>query len=177
MPPLGDIKSIKQAIQDKDLFPLLNPLTSWDDYFLGMCDAVKNKSKDPKRRVGAVIINPNTNIILATGLNGFPRGVTDSDERMNDPELKDIYMVHGEENAIAAAAREGHPLEGSVLYCNCFVCHKCAKLIVQTGIQEVRVSVHTFMDEFNHHRADKLVHTLTILEEGGVAAIIMGSNN
>jgi hypothetical protein len=45
--------------------------------------------------------------------------------------------IHAEMNAITDAARGGHSIRGSTLYCNTFPCHNCAKHIVAAGISRV----------------------------------------
>ncbi|MER9295744.1 deaminase [Mesorhizobium sp. M0621] len=46
-------------------------------------------------------------------------------------------IVHAEMSAITDAARLGHALRESVLYCTTFPCHMCAKHIVAAGISKV----------------------------------------
>jgi hypothetical protein len=83
----------------------------WDHHFLRLCQDHARMSKDPSTRVGAVIVGPDGEIRSA-GFNGFPRGILDSDDRLNDRETKLKLMVHGEMNAILAAARVGTPVKG-----------------------------------------------------------------
>lgn len=110
----------------------------WDKYFFNLVDAVALKSKDPSSQVGAVIINPESNAILSTGWNGFPRGVGDSIIRYEDRDTKYKLIVHAEQNAILNAARHGIKLDGSTLYVSFHPCHVCATSIIQCGIKEVR---------------------------------------
>lgn len=56
----------------------------WDQYFMSLVYMTAMKSRDPRTKIGAVIVTPNrsTNIIptgnaiISTGYNGLPRGVT-----------------------------------------------------------------------------------------------------
>jgi dCMP deaminase len=84
---------------------------TWDDYFLGLCEAVAAKSKDTSTKVGAVVVRPNQSV-ASTGWNGFPRGVLDTAARYENRETKYRFVCHAEANAITSA-RE--PLEG----CTC----------------------------------------------------------
>ena len=52
----------------------------------------------------------------ASCFNGFPRGIADTEARLNNRDLKLKPIVHGEMNAILAAARVGIPLKGCTLY-------------------------------------------------------------
>lgn len=108
----------------------------WHEYFFSIADTVRQKSKDPRSKIGAVIVSPN-NSILSTGYNGFPRGVADTPERWSGTRKYD-YVVHAEENAILAAAFHGHALKDSTMYLVAFdppwPCKDCAQAIIQAGI-------------------------------------------
>ena len=45
----------------------------WDDYFLGICNAVATKSPCLSRQIGCLIVRDHS--ILSTGYNGPPRGI------------------------------------------------------------------------------------------------------
>lgn len=49
---------------------------NWDQYFMNLCYAVADKSKDRSTKVGCVVVGPNKEI-RTTGFNGLPRGVID----------------------------------------------------------------------------------------------------
>ena len=52
----------------------------YETYFMLMALLVKERSKDPKTQVGAVIVKNNR--LLSTGYNGTPKGLSD-DEIIN----------------------------------------------------------------------------------------------
>ena len=108
----------------------------WDEYMLGIADAVAKKSKDPNSKLGAVLVR--NNIVVATGFNGFPRGIDEGPERWVRP-TKYAYVSHAESNAINNAARLGIQTEGTGLYLSGFPgpCIECAKAIIQSGIIRV----------------------------------------
>lgn len=110
---------------------------TWDEYFLAIAEVVRTKSRDPHTQIGAVIVDDD-NQIVATGYNGFPRGVEYSDDRLQRPTKYD-YFEHAERNAIFAAARRGIPVKGCRLYLagKHFSCLDCARAIIQTGIRHV----------------------------------------
>jgi dCMP deaminase len=116
----------------------------WDDRFMRIAKEVSLWSKDPSTKIGAVIIHPPTRLIQSTGYNGFPRGVMDSEARLNDRAVKLMFICHAELNAILNAARCGVKIDGSTLYC-CGLppCTGCAKAIIQSGLH--RVVIETFM--------------------------------
>lgn len=107
---------------------------SWDEWFITLARAVAAKSKDPSTQVGAIIVRKDRTI-AAAGFNGFPRGITDTDERLNDRPTKYSLIIHGEMNAILTA-RE--PLKGYTLYTVPFMpCDRCFVHVIQAGIKRV----------------------------------------
>src|ERR1700722_18183411 len=90
-------------------------LDRWDRHFIDMALLCASMSKDPRTRVGAVIVGPDLEV-RSTGFNGFPRGVADTPERLQDKSTKLRLIVHAEVNAILNAARAGIPLKGCTLY-------------------------------------------------------------
>ncbi len=102
----------------------------WHVRFLDMANLAASWSKDPDRKVGAVIVDGNRRVV-AMGYNGFPRGVTDLKTRMKSVDEKLALSVHAELNAILNATTS---VAGCILYVNSFPCHECAKAIVQAGL-------------------------------------------
>jgi dCMP deaminase len=118
----------------------------WDRHFIGLALYHSRLSKDPSTRVGSVIVGPDREM-LSAGLNGFPRGIADTPERLNDRETKLQLMVHAEMNALLAAARIGMRLKGCILYLAATdnsgmvwggpPCTRCTVEIIQVGISEI----------------------------------------
>ena len=113
----------------------------WDDYFMSVAFLSAQRSKDPNKQVGAVIVGPDR-VIMGVGYNGFPRGCSDSDlpwakkSANGDPmETKYAYVCHAEMNAIMN--KNSQSLHGATLYVTMYPCNECAKLIIQSGIREV----------------------------------------
>lgn len=110
---------------------------SWTDYFLAMAHLVASKSKDPSTKVGCVVITEDK-VVAATGYNGLPRGVEDKADRMERP-AKYLWTSHAEENAVAQAARVGMKLKGGTAYVTHMPCSRCARTLIQAGIETVVV--------------------------------------
>lgn len=109
-------------------------LDKWDARFLHLASVVAEWSKDPSTQCGAVIID-SLRRVRGIGYNGFPRGVTDSEDRLADRELKYAMIVHAEANAIL---NSGGDLTGCRIYVHPFPsCSDCAKLVIQSGITSV----------------------------------------
>lgn len=106
----------------------------WDRRFLDLAQFISAWSKDPSTKVGAVITDAR-NRIVSTGYNGLPRGVDDSDERLQNRDLKYKMIVHGERNAILFAGRS---VDSCTLYTYPFMpCSVCAAMVIQSGINRV----------------------------------------
>ena len=133
--------------------------------FIPTAQAAASYSKDPSTKVGAIAIDDDYNI-RAQGYNGFPRGVHDTESRLNDREQKYPRIVHAEANLVAMAARSGVSLQGcSVLLTSLHPCSSCAGLLIQAGIKRVfapHVSENTRWD------ASSAV-ALEMFNEAGVA--------
>ncbi len=109
----------------------------WDFRFVELAEHFSTWSKDPSTRIGAVAVSVNRQI-LSIGWNGFPRGIADTEPRLNDRETKYKHVVHAEQNCIYNACHNGISLCGSSLFVYGLpVCGECSKAIVQVGVQRV----------------------------------------
>lgn len=102
-----------------------------------MAKHISTWSKDPGTKVGAVAVGKQGQI-LAQGYNGFPRGVDDTDARLQNRDVKYKFVVHAEQNCIYNATLNGTSLNNADLYVHGLpVCSECAKGIIQVGIKRV----------------------------------------
>lgn len=94
---------------------------SKDAYYLGIAEAVAQRSTCLKRRYGAVIVKNDE--IIATGYNGSVRGEPNCcdigsckrlDKPSNSGDYSDCHSVHAEQNAIISALRS--EMLGSTMY-------------------------------------------------------------
>lgn len=108
-------------------------MTKWHKRFLELARHVADWSKDPRTKVGSVIVD-SKNRVVSLGYNGFPRGVLDIDERYDDRDVKLKYVCHAERNALDNSP---HSVEGCTLYATYMPCNECAKSIIQRGIKTV----------------------------------------
>ena len=154
---------------------------SWDEYFMGVALLAAQRSKDPSTQVGACIVD-NSNTILSTGYNGFPKGCSDDEYPWNrdeeQGETKYNFVVHAELNSILNAT--GRSLVGARIYVALFPCHECAKAIIQSGIREI-----VYLSD-KYHDTPSMQASRRMLESAGVrfrqikpskANIVLGFNN
>jgi dCMP deaminase len=139
---------------------VVDMLSKWDLRYLDLAKYVSCWSKDPSTKVGAVIVDQ-YNSIVSLGFNGFPRGVFDSEERLDNRELKYKMVVHAEVNALAFAQRDVH---GCTLYTTPFMpCSVCTGQIIQRGITRVV----TYLDN-NPRWVESFKLSRIMFEEAGV---------
>lgn len=140
--------------------------SKWDERFLELAAHVSTWSKDPSTQVGCIIANDEKKVV-AIGINGFPKGIADTDERLNDRETKYKYVVHSEPNAFANA-------QGSVKDCTIYTypfspCAECMKLIITNGIK--RVVYPTASEALRERWGDKLDFAEELALEAGLELI------
>jgi len=103
----------------------------WELRYLEMAKLVSTWSKDQSTKVGAVIVDSD-NTVISVGFNGLPRRIQDTDQRLNNRDVKLKMIIHAEINAIITAKR---PLNNTTIYTYPFMsCSQCAGLIIQSGI-------------------------------------------
>jgi dCMP deaminase len=108
-------------------------MNHWDERFSALATMVATWSKDPSTKVGCVIVNDKRHII-ATGYNGFPRGVEDSFDRFADRPTKYLMVQHAETNALHNTTSQ---TEGTTAYVTHFPCSNCAGALIQAGVKRV----------------------------------------
>lgn len=107
--------------------------TDWDGRFLGLAQHLAGWSKDPSTKVGAVLARGK--FIVSPGYNGFPAGVEDSPERLNNREVKYKMVLHAEENAILTAKQD---LTGCTMYTwPLQPCSRCTAKLIQAGVKRI----------------------------------------
>lgn len=111
---------------------------NWDDYFLGMAIAASCRSIDENTHHGCILVN-DENVIIATGYNGFVRGIDDDTLPKNRDVLdsnnkpaKYKWMLHAEKNALLTATGKAT---------RCYVtgkcCLSCLQDLAQFGVKEI----------------------------------------
>lgn len=144
-----------------DSSPITAP-TKWDTRFLQMAWMVASWSKDPSTQVGCVLVD-DRRIVRGLGYNGFPRGVCDCEERLNDRDQKYLFVQHAEPNAITNASGK---TEGCTAYVTHHPCANCAGLLIQAGIR--RVVTHKPTGGIAERFAESFTASQAMFREAGV---------
>lgn len=183
----------------------MNVINTWDEYFMKLAYLTSYKSKDESSKIGAVLVRDN--MIISTGFNGLPKKVLDPYDyenkrvkfkhelgkkglstfsaeeiyekiknRKSRPD-KYLWTIHGETNAVLAAARLGISINNSILYTQAIPCNECARNLIQAGIS--KVFVHKIFNDI-FYESDKwkpiLQVTLDMFNEAGVKLVYMKDN-
>lgn len=124
-------------------------------------------SKDPHKKVAAIILAHDTFQILSTGYNGICRGLKETEERWERP-TKYFWVSHAETNVVANAARSGVKIENSICVVTMFPCVNCCKTLIQAGIDTI-VSEKPNLE--NERWGEEFKLSLEMFEEAGVKII------
>ena len=144
----------------------VDPAKKWDVRYIELAYKVSEWSKDPSTKIGCVIVGDKGQV-LSQGYNGFPRGIADSEERLNNRETKLKYVVHGEMNAIYNGCYNGISLEGSTMYVTGLpTCSDCAKGVIQVGIK--RVVWPKELENVEDRWKESIELTMSMFDEAGV---------
>ena len=109
------------------------------------CISLSEVSSCCRRKFGCLILDPESNVVIADGYNGALRGSCgdlcggDFCLRTNIASGENLAVgcVHAEQNAIFNATRLGASVVGKWLFVNGEPCTLCAKAIIQVGISRV----------------------------------------
>jgi len=108
-------------------------VNKWNLRYFALALEVATWSKDPNKQVGAVCVSPDKRSIVV-GYNGFPTGIVDSPNLLENKELKNRLMVHAEANCIVNGDTS---LRGWSMHVTKAPCTDCAKLIINARIARV----------------------------------------
>jgi len=120
---------------------------SWDEYFKKMVLVSSEKSACERLQVGCILVDDN-NRILAHGYNGFLPKCPHVSIVRDDHEQA---TVHAEQNVISYCARIGISCKDSTAYITHYPCLICTRLLLASGIKQIKY--------INDYKNDELVQT------------------
>lgn len=116
-----------------------------DKIFMRIAEDFATLSHCISHRVGCVAVIDNR--IIATGINGTPKGMVNCDElfydyqsdrdRQDHHEWSLAHEIHAEMNVIIFCAKNGITLDGATLYSTVQPCQHCTKNLLQSGIKRI----------------------------------------
>ncbi|MEV5084377.1 deaminase [Streptomyces sp. NPDC056159] len=125
---------------------MTDPRPSFDDYFLGIAQAISRRADCTRSRVGAVMVRPTVGgpVIVGTGYNGAPSGVPGclsagacprgrltAEECPPNSDYGNCIADHAERNAVRFTHVEDR--QGATLYVTREPCPSCRTLITAVG--------------------------------------------
>ena len=132
---------------DKDVYKRDGKRPDWDEYFMDVAHAIRQRADCTRRHVGSILVKDKR--IISTGYNGTPRGTKNCSEggceRCNSSEekypkgssLEKCACSHAEENSIVQAALHGVSTKGAILYTTNSPCTICSKMLINAGIERI----------------------------------------
>ena len=120
-------------------------------------------SKDPSSKVCAIAVGKTRNLV-AFGYNGFPPGVPDTLDRLNDRDFKLTHTLHAEVNALANAT-----FRAETLYVTHAPCENCALHILSR--RSVKRVVYLRNPAFEARWADSTLRAVRLLKAAGVEVV------
>lgn len=106
---------------------------TWDETYFEIADIIAKRSKDPRTKVGAVLVKEKS--VIGLGYNAEPRNSVLEFDWHTEEKYK--YVVHAEINAISNASRLGINCIGSDIYITHSPCMNCIKVLIQFGIKRI----------------------------------------
>ncbi|XP_017320268.1 deoxycytidylate deaminase isoform X2 [Ictalurus punctatus] len=130
-----------------------------EEYFMNVALLFAKKSRDPKSKVGACIVNEEGKIV-GIGHNKMPNGREDDFPWKRGGsrglDTKYPYVCHAELNAIMN--KTSVDVKGCTIYVTRFPCNECAKAIIQSGIKHVvYLSKPSAEDPIEREAAERLL--------------------
>ena len=124
---------------------------SWDDYFAKIVEVTAERSSCERLHVGCILVKDNR--IVSQGYNGFLPGCPHKSVVRNNHEQA---TVHAEQNALCDCAKRGACCDGSTAYVTHYPCIICARLLLASGIKEIKYLHDYKNDELVKVFADQL---------------------
>ena len=106
---------------------------TWDEYFKKICLVTKERSSCHRLQVGCLLVKDNR--IISQGYNGFLPGCPHKSIVRDNHEQS---TVHAEQNAICDCAKRGVNCNGAIAYITHYPCIICCKLLLASGIKEIK---------------------------------------
>tara|TARA_B100000524_G_scaffold344915_1_gene242823 strand:- start:562 stop:972 length:411 start_codon:yes stop_codon:yes gene_type:complete len=122
----------------------MNIRPSWDEYFKEIVQVTSKRSPCHRLQVGCLLVKDNR--IVSQGYNGFLPGCPHISIIKNNHEQA---TVHAEQNAICDCAKRGVSCEDSIAYITHYPCIICTRLLLASGIKEIK-----YIEDYKN---DKLV--------------------
>lgn len=106
---------------------------SWEETYFAIADIIAKRSKDPRTKVGAVLVKEKS--VIGLGYNSEPRHSVLEFNWYTEEKYK--YVIHAEVNAVANASRLGINCVDADIYITHSPCTNCINTLIQHGIKRI----------------------------------------
>jgi len=121
---------------------------TFDEMFKNILLATAHRSPCHRLQVGCVLVKDKR--IISQGYNGFLPGAAHKSVVRNNHEQA---TVHAEQNAICDCAKRGVSCEGATAYITHYPCIICTRLLLASGIKDIK-----YLEDYKN---DELVKVFT----------------
>lgn len=128
------------------------PRVCWDDVWMSMAVVISARSRDPRNKVGAVIVTDDNTQVLSVGYNGDHAGGSNCVESC---EPGQSGFLHAEINALIKC--DFNNFKPKKIYLTLSPCRMCAKAIINGGISEV-----IYLEQYRDNSGIKLLQEANI---------------
>ena len=111
----------------------MNDRLNWDEYFAKIVSVTAERSSCHRLHVGCLLVKNNR--IISQGYNGHLPGCKHESIVRNNHEQA---TVHAEQNAICDCAKRGVSCEGATAYVTHYPCIICCRLLLASGIKQIK---------------------------------------
>lgn len=105
----------------------------WNSYFKEIVQVTSKRSPCDRLKVGCLLVKDNR--IISQGYNGFLPGCPHKSIVRDNHEQA---TIHAEQNALCDCAKRGVSSDGSIAYITHYPCLICARLLIASGIKEIK---------------------------------------
>ncbi len=139
---------------------------SWDEFYFQLAKDYSQRSTCPSRKVGAIVVDPETKAFVCAGYNGAARNTEhcgpECGTRQSGKSYEKCRAIHAELNAIVNAAQIGVSTAGKEMYLTTTPCVFCSRILINAGIARVKALTY-----YPHPEA------LELLAQGGVDVVVI----
>ena len=127
----------------------------WDDIWMSLTTHIAQRSRDPRLKVGSVIVTEDNTTVLAIGYNGDEQGGNNQPDSL---EPGKSGFIHAEANALIKMNFGDH--RNKKIYLTHSPCPVCARMIVNAGIKKV-----IYCDEYRDTKGLQILTKLGVIVE------------
>ena len=129
---------------------------SWDEYFKEIVQVTAKRSPCERLQVGCILVKDNR--IVSQGYNGFLPGC---EHKYIIRDNHEQATVHAEQNALCDCAKRGVSCEDSVAYVTHYPCIICTRLLLASGIKQIRYIFDYKNDSLVEYFCDQMKVSIT----------------